>query len=150
MVAQCETMVRFPVHGKPLCFHRCLFFLQEHLPSHTHIPSPDLGFTWVITRARAGVKHVPVMAVGPAGGLTGHNRYVEMFAGSGCQQCPCVSPSPGLLRACSGPALGFKTEENKTLLRIYGFEGEPGGRGGGVTRIRESKRRRQKKEHTNP
>ena len=28
-----------------------------------------------------------------------------------------------------GAALGFKTEENKKVLRIYGFEGEPGGRG---------------------
>ena len=26
--------------------------------------------------------------------------------------------------------MGFKTEKNKTFLRIYGFEGEPGGRGG--------------------
>ena len=54
------------------------------------------------------------------------------------QECPIVSLSSELLRACSGAALGFKTEENKTLLRIYGFEGEPGGRGGGETRIRES------------
>ena len=28
-----------------------------------------------------------------------------------------------------GAALGFKTGENKKVLRIYGFEGEPGGRG---------------------
>ena len=43
--------------------------------------------------------------------------------------CPIVSLSSGLIRGCSGAALGCKTEENKTFLRIYGFEGEPGGRG---------------------
>ena len=41
-----------------------------------------------------------------------------------------MSLSSGLIRGCSGAALGFKTEENKTFLRIYGFEGEPGGREG--------------------
>ena len=40
-----------------------------------------------------------------------------------------MSPSPGLIRGCSGAALGFKTEENENVLRIYGFEGESGGRG---------------------
>ena len=37
---------------------------------------------------------------------------------------------------------GLQNRGEQDLLRIYGFEGEPGGRGGGVTRIRESKRRR--------
>ena len=41
-----------------------------------------------------------------------------------------------------GAALGFKTEENKKVLRIYGFEGEPGRKGEVRTRICESKRRR--------
>ena len=47
-------------------------------------------------------------------------------------------------QGCSGAALvqlsGFKTGENKTSLRIYGFEGEAGGRGEVRTRICESKR----------
>ena len=43
--------------------------------------------------------------------------------------CPIVSLSSGLIRGCSGVALGCKTEEKKRFLRIYGFEGEPGGRG---------------------
>ena len=32
----------------------------------------------------------------------------------------------GLIRGCFGAALGFKTEENENVVRIYGFEGEPG------------------------
>ena len=40
-----------------------------------------------------------------------------------------MSLSSGLIRGCSGAALGFKTEENENVLRIYGFEGDPGGRG---------------------
>ena len=44
------------------------------------------------------------------------------------QEYPRVYSSSGLLRGCPRAALGFKTEDNKTLLRIYGFEGEPGGR----------------------
>ena len=35
-----------------------------------------------------------------------------------------------LIRSCFGAALGFKTRGNKKVLRIYGFEGEPGGRRG--------------------
>ena len=53
-----------------------------------------------------------------------------------------MSLSSGLIRGCSGAALGFKTEENENVLRIYGFEGEPGGEGEVETRIYESKRRR--------
>ena len=41
-----------------------------------------------------------------------------------------MSFSSGLIRGCFGAALGFKIEENKKGLRIYGFEGEAGGRGG--------------------
>ena len=41
----------------------------------------------------------------------------------------CV-PFIRLIRSCFGAALGFKTRGNKKVLRIYGFEGEPGGRGG--------------------
>ena len=50
-----------------------------------------------------------------------------------------MSLSSGLIRGCSGASLGFKTEENENVLRIYGFEGEPGGRGEVETRIPESK-----------
>ena len=48
----------------------------------------------------------------------------------GSHRSPCVSPSSGLIKGCSGAAVGFKTEKNENILRIYGFEGEPGGRGG--------------------
>ena len=41
----------------------------------------------------------------------------------------CV-PFIRLIRSCFGAALGFKTRGNKKVLRIYGFEGESGGRGG--------------------
>ena len=44
-------------------------------------------------------------------------------------ECPNVSLSSGLIRGCFGAALGFKTGENETFLRIYGFEGEAGRRG---------------------
>ena len=47
----------------------------------------------------------------------------------GSHRCPCVSPSSGLIRGCSGAALGLETEKNKTFLRIYGIEGDCGGRG---------------------
>ena len=47
----------------------------------------------------------------------------------GSHRSPCVSPSSGLIRGCSGAAVGFKTEKNENILRIYGFEGESGGRG---------------------
>ena len=40
-----------------------------------------------------------------------------------------MSLSSGLVRGCFGAALGFKTGENETFLRIYGFEGEAGRRG---------------------
>ena len=53
-----------------------------------------------------------------------------------------MSLSSGLMRGCFGAALGFKTGENKKVLRIYGFEGELGQEGEGETRIRESKRGR--------
>ena len=35
-----------------------------------------------------------------------------------------------------------KSKENKTILRIYGFEGDAGQEGEGFTRIRESSYRR--------
>ena len=34
-----------------------------------------------------------------------------------------------MIRGCFGAALGLKTGENEKVLRIYGFEGETGGRG---------------------
>ena len=59
-----------------------------------------------------------------------------------------MSLSSGLIRGCSGAALGFKTEENENVLQIYKFEGEPGGRGEVGTRIPESKRGRRAEEST--
>ena len=41
----------------------------------------------------------------------------------------CV-PFIRLIKSCFGAALGFKTRENEKVLRIYGFEGESGGRRG--------------------
>ena len=34
-----------------------------------------------------------------------------------------------MIEGCFGAALGLKIGENKKVLRIYGFEGEPGERG---------------------
>ena len=40
-----------------------------------------------------------------------------------------MSLSSGLIKGCFGAALGFKIEENEKVLRIYGIEGDRGGRG---------------------
>ena len=53
-----------------------------------------------------------------------------------------MSLSSGLIKGCFGAALGFKTEENENVLRIYGFEGAFDFKGEVVTRIYESKHRR--------
>ena len=53
-----------PVFFSVMSSQMCLFFIQEHLPS----PAQTWVYMgWVITRARAVVKHVPVVAVGPVG-----------------------------------------------------------------------------------
>ena len=44
---------------------------------------------------------------------------------NGHQECSCVFLSSGSLYGCLSTALGFETIENKTFVRMYGFEGEP-------------------------
>ena len=60
------------------------------------------------------------------------------------QKCLCESPSSGLLQQLlRGYSVGFRTEETRgftDFLRINGFEGESERKGGGETRICESKR----------
>ena len=57
-------------------------------------------------------------------------------------ECPQVSLSSGAAHSYFGAALSSKNKEKKTILRIYGFEGEAGREGEGRTRITESSRRR--------
>ena len=57
-------------------------------------------------------------------------------------ECPQVSLSSGAAHSYFGAALSSKNKEKKTILRIYGFEGEAGREGEGRTRIPESSRRR--------
>ena len=59
--------------------------------------------------------------------------------GAGTPDTPLVSPS---VWGCSGELQEAKTGKNKAVLRIYGFEGEAGQEGEGVTRIYESSHRR--------
>ena len=56
-------------------------------------------------------------------------------------ECPQVSLSSGAAHSYFGAALSSKNKEKKTILRIYGFEGEAGREGEGRTRIPESSRR---------
>ena len=55
---------------------------------------------------------------------------------------PQVSLSSGAAQSYFGAAMSSKNKEKKTILRIYGFEGEAGREGEGRTRIPESSRRR--------
>ena len=57
-------------------------------------------------------------------------------------ECPQVSLSSGAAHSYFGAALSSKNKEKKTILRIYGFEGEAGREGEGFTRIRQSSYRR--------
>ena len=67
------------------------------------------------------------------------NNHVHYAGPMSAPKCP---SHPGAAHSYFGAALSSKNKEKKTILRIYGFEGEAGREGEGRTRIPESSRRR--------
>ena len=126
----------------------------EHRPIHAFLTS--LAISVPQSRSTTTVIHLnaqdgAIVTYGQASSATvagtGRRRGERDGGQQSCPlcwpyECPQVSLSSGAAHSYFGAALSSKNKEKKTILRIYGIEGEGGREGEGWTRISESSYRR--------